>query len=340
LDHVAQCVSPFIVRQDGGEIWKLTGPNDYAAELNRCPLRYVLTDQLVRNCIELAYSEGAGVPGCLDLVHMPAERLWIEWNGAALRDILPRILPECPDSGSAGCLRQGVLLRADAGGRSGSLRSFWLPASDPLTPMLAPVETLIDLDHGTLASPVAGALLAGRAVRIHDPHSDEVDSLLGCASFRLDPAWQRYYSVAATTDAERQEVVARSLGTVAFDVPVLLALFLLMALKSELVQLPIRTDRINAKRARLGRSPLLAHIEVSCPVFGAPEVRQHGAELSTFRTAPRLHHVRGHIVRRDDAVFWRRPHWRGHLRLGSVRSRTVTLGMPPAAVARSVTARL
>jgi hypothetical protein len=206
--------------------------------------------------------------------------------------------------------------------------------------MLAPIETLIDLDHGTPASPDPAALLAGRTVRIHDPHSGEVDSLLGCASFRLDAAWQRYYSAAATTEAARREVIGRSLGTVAFDVPVLLALFLLMALKSELVQVPISTDRINAKRTRLGRSPLLAHIEVSCPVFAAAEPRRHGAGLSALRTAPRLHHVRGHIVRREDAVFWRRPHWRGHLRLGSVRSRTVTLGMPPTAVARSVTARL
>jgi len=27
-------------------------------------------------------------------------------------------------------------------------------------------------------------------------------------------------------------------------------------------------------------------------------------------------------------VYWRGPHWRGHVRLGSVRSRTVELQLP------------
>jgi hypothetical protein len=43
------------------------------------------------------------------------------------------------------------------------------------------------------------------------------------------------------------------------------------------------------------------------------------------RRGPRLHHVRGHIARRGDKVFWRLPHLRGSARLGVVRSRTVQL---------------
>jgi hypothetical protein len=330
LDHVAQSGSPFLVRQFDGELWQLTGPSDYAREVAACPLRYVLTDQLVRNCIELAYSEGAGVSGCLDLIHLPAERLWIEWSGVALRELLLRMMPECSAAAaSAECLRHGVLLRADACGRRGSLRTFWLPAAEPHTPLLAPIETLIDLDRESLPDARAETLLAGDAVRVRDSRSTEVDELLECARFRLDPAWQRYYSAVTSSPAERRMVLERSLGTVAFDLPALLALFLLMALRSELTRLPISTERINLKRARLGRAPLLAHIEVSCPVFAAPEHRPVGEEVA-LRTAPRLHHVRGHIVRREDAVFWRRPHWRGHLRLGCVRSRTVNLGLQSA----------
>jgi hypothetical protein len=327
LDHVAQSDSPFLVSQFDGELWQLTGPSAYAREVAGCPLRYVLSDQLVRNCIELAYSEGAGVCGCLDLIHLPAERLWIEWSGVAQREVLLRMMPECSGAAaSAECLRHGVLLCADAGGRRGSLRTFWLAAAEPLTPLLAPIETLIDLDRKNTPESDGEALLAGEALRVRDSRSAEVDGLLECASFRLDPAWHRYYSTVAASPAERRGVLERSLGTVAFDVPALLALFLLMALRSELTHVPISTERINLKRARLGRAPLLAHIEVSCPVFAAPEHHPVG-EQPTLRSAPRLHHVRGHIVRRADAVFWRRPHWRGHLRLGCVRSRTVNLGL-------------
>lgn len=325
LDHVAQCASPFLVRQFDGGLWRLTGPSDYARAVAACPLRYVLSDQLVCSCIELAYSEGAGVFGCLDLIHLPAERLWIEWSGVALREVLLRTMPECMGAADTACLRHGVLLSADAGGRRGSLRTFWLPVADPLNPLLAPIETLIDLDRETEASCEAGVLLGGGAVRVCDPRSAEVDGLLECACFRLDPAWQRYYSSVVSSAAERRTVLERSLGTVAFDLPVLLALFLLMALKPGPTGQAVSTERINLKRARLGRPPLLAHIEVSCPVFAGSGSRPYREPLPPVRTGPRLHHVRGHIVRREDAVFWRRPHWRGHLRLGCVRSRTVNL---------------
>jgi hypothetical protein len=43
------------------------------------------------------------------------------------------------------------------------------------------------------------------------------------------------------------------------------------------------------------------------------------------RQSPRLHHVRGHLVRRDHRVFWRIPHLRGSGFRGAVRSRTVCL---------------
>jgi hypothetical protein len=38
-----------------------------------------------------------------------------------------------------------------------------------------------------------------------------------------------------------------------------------------------------------------------------------------------LHHVRGHLVRRDSTVFWRSPHLRGSGRLGQVRTRTIEI---------------
>jgi hypothetical protein len=50
-----------------------------------------------------------------------------------------------------------------------------------------------------------------------------------------------------------------------------------------------------------------------------------GATSESGRLSPRLHHVRGHIVRRGASVFWRSPHMRGSARLGQVRSRTVDL---------------
>jgi hypothetical protein len=195
--------------------------------------------------------------------------------------------------------------------------------------MLAAVETFVDLNGDFPASP-AEALLEGRAVGIHDPRNAQIDRLLRCASFRLLEAWQRYYAAVACTATERASVTRCSLGTVAFYAPMLIALFLLLGLRSEVVQSPISHERLNLKRLRRGRRPLLAHIEVSCPLLASERRRQINGAPGATRTAPRLHHVRGHIVRREDVLFWRRSHWRGHLRLGSVQSRTVTLRLPAA----------
>jgi hypothetical protein len=52
--------------------------------------------------------------------------------------------------------------------------------------------------------------------------------------------------------------------------------------------------------------------------------QEAGAEVGC-RRSPRLHHVRGHLVRREDRVFWRTPHLRGSALQGVVRSRTVCL---------------
>jgi hypothetical protein len=326
LDHVAQSTDPVLVRERSGELWQLTGPADFARQVARCPLRYVLSDELVTLCVELAFSDGDELCGCLDLVHFPAEQLWIEWDERARRASLSQLLPECAATPESDVARGGVLLSADARGRVAGLRTFWLTRADKPEPMLAALETLLDLDGPVEAAPPA-ALFDGAAIAVRDGLNPQIDRLLHCARFRLDPAWLRYYRRVAHTSAARAAVLRGSLATVAFDVPMVLALFLLMSLRVALPQLPVRPLRLNVKRARLGKPALLEHIEVSSPVFAHTRPWQRGASPA-IRGAPRLHHVRGHIVRRDDTIFWRRAHWRGHLRLGAVRTRTVQLRPP------------
>jgi hypothetical protein len=324
LDHIAQSSAPLLVRQPSGALWRLTGAGDFAQELARCPLRYVLANELVRTCVALAYSQRDELSGCLDLLHLPAERLWIEWDETTRREELARALPECTMAGDPGSVRGGVLISADPRGRAGSLRTFWLTSAEPQQPLLSPLETLLDL-QGAAASGAPQVLLEGGVIAVRDPCNAHLDSLLQCAGFRLDPSWQRYYRCVAHDPPTRAQVISRSLAAVAFDIPMLLTLFLLMAIRG-LVQTPVRPARLNAKRARIGKQPLLEHIEVSATVFAASHEPYRPAGIpSTLRRGPRLHHVRGHIVRRYNAIHWRGAHWRGHMRLGCVRSRTVEL---------------
>ncbi len=326
LDHIAQCTEPFVVRQDGGDVWRLAGAADFARPLARCPLRYVLSDELVRTCTALACSEGDELSGCLDLLRIPAEQMWVEWNETARRDELGRVLLRGATDGTDGAQRAGVLISARPHGRSGSLRTFWLTGGESPEPLLAAVETVIALDGGLVFAPPE-ALLAGHTVAVRDPRSGGLDELLQCVGFRLELSWQRYYQSEALSGEMRVQLIRRSLAAVASDAPMLLALFLLMAVRDDLVPRHVNPLRLNAKRARLGRRPLLEHIEVSAPVFANASVAGGDAARGS-RRAPRFHHVRGHLVRRRNTIYWRGPHWRGHVRLGSVRSRTVELRLP------------
>jgi hypothetical protein len=323
LDHVAQCTVPFLVRQNGGDVWRLTSAGDFSQAVAHCPLRFVLTDDLVRVCIELAYSEGDELSGCLDLLHLPAERLWIEWSESARREQLRRVLPECLPSDGRDAERSGVLICASASGRVGSLRTFFLPADEPREPLVAALETLLDLDGGGTSGTPEMAL-QGDAIGVGDGTNEFVDGLLRCARFRLDSGWQRYYANVLSNPALGAQVIRLLVASVAFDVPMLLALFLLMTIRADLVRTAVNPERLNRKRARCGRPPLLEHVEVSTPLFVQSAYRA-AVPPAAARSGPRFHHVRGHLVRRRNTVFWRGPHWRGHLRLGQVRSRTVEL---------------
>jgi hypothetical protein len=103
----------------------------------------------------------------------------------------------------------------------------------------------------------------------------------------------------------------------------MLTFLLLLATRPGLPRRPLMLERLNRARSRSGKAPLLPHMEVFAPLI--PEYRSAAVEGSgRIRRHPRLHHVRGHLVRRGSQLFWRVPHLRGSSRAGVVRTRTVT----------------
>ncbi|MBV8805367.1 MAG: hypothetical protein JO042_09975 [Sinobacteraceae bacterium] len=157
------------------------------------------------------------------------------------------------------------------------------------------------------------------------PVEEALDELLSHVCFRLDPAWANYYRAADLTKGEQTLILHEVLGTTAFDMPMILALFLLFAAKDGLQRRAADLERLNHARCRSRKHPLLEHIEVRAPIAVSYQCPASLATNTNRRRGPRLHHVRGHIARRGDKVFWRLPHLRGSARLGVVRSRTVQL---------------
>jgi hypothetical protein len=76
LDLIAQS-SP--AQSDLPPTWVLPGPHHFAEAVHACPLRLVLADDLVRCATALGLAEGDRLSGCLDLLRVPSERLWVEW---------------------------------------------------------------------------------------------------------------------------------------------------------------------------------------------------------------------------------------------------------------------
>ena len=328
LDQLAQSRSPLLLALDFAprQPISLTGPADYASRVSGCPLRYVLGDDLTHAAAHLAFAEGDQLASCLDLVRIPATHLWVEWSDEVHKKVIHETGAASDFDADARGRRVGILLEATPCGRCGTARTFWTQATDGDVPAvtLSPIETHIDLRDVKTGGTVEGGLMSGGFVRVTDERDPAMDTLLDNARFRFDGRWTEYYRAAARTAESQHAAVSGSLAAVARDVPLLLAFFLLLNARDATSRVPVTREILNIKRSRLGRPPLLDHIEVRASLdrlATAADSERHRGE----RRTPRLHHVRGHLVRRGNSIFWRSPHVRGRASLGAVRTRTVCL---------------
>jgi hypothetical protein len=328
LDLVAQCRDPFVIlpRAHRGQPVTVPGPNDFAHTIVECPLRFVIADDLTRASAELAFADGDRLAGCLDLLRIPAPLLWVEWSDAVHQQVICEcgIVPQ-QDPHATG-RRVGVLLRASPAGRSATARTFWSAQAPDgqCEAQMSPLETYIDLDDRFEPTVNADAMLRGHYASVTDRGDAGVADLLKRVRFRFDDKWLNYYRAAAPDANERRSIVRDSLAAVAHDIPVLLAFFLLLNANGATRRLPVARGILNRKRVERDRAPLLDHVEVHASLPELSAAQEEGATVGS-RRSPRLHHVRGHLVRREDRVFWRTPHLRGSALQGVVRSRTVCL---------------
>jgi hypothetical protein len=317
VDRVAQHRTPLVVKDHGsGAVSQLNNTAECAAAAAGCPLRYVLTDDLVGLCADLAYSKGAGSAACPDLIRIPAERFWIEWSNTPWTGALRRY--GFALAGGGGWIgRRGMLVHASRDGRRGTARTFWSGVREEEA-LASSVEAFFDLDTPGDEEPET----ALEPSKVYDDGRRGEDILARCFRFRYEPTWAEYYRRAALRDADRLAVWRRNLGTIAMDIPMLLAFLLLLSTRSGLPQRPQDRSRLNKARLHAGKAPLLEHIEVRAPLLPEYAGYAHGESQGT-RKSPRLHHVRGHLVRHGSELLWRMPHLRGRAGSGIVRSRTV-----------------
>jgi hypothetical protein len=330
-DRIAQCRTPFVVQSLIDQaLTHLNGAADFAADIAQCPIRYVLSDDLTRLCTALAYSKGARNLACADLLRVPSERVWVEWCESAWLSELKLYGFKPVSEHAAGSGRRGALIRSSPSGRCGVIRTFWSTGETDFDLLASSMEAYFDLDTEEGEEPDPPDDQDTPALCVSDTANRDLGVLRRCFRFRYERTWADYYRHAMLT-AERREAVARHvLGTIAADIPVLLAFFLLLSTRTGLPRRMPPLERLNRARARVGKAPLLDHIEVQSPLLRESHSAGGGAP-TMIRRVPRLHHVRGHLVRHGNQLFWRVPHLRGNARSGVIRTRTVTwtIDRPP-----------
>jgi len=299
----------------------LPGAHHFAEAVLACPLRLVLADDLIRCATALAYAEGARLTGCLDLVRVPSERLWVEWAETPRQEALGDILG-VPVKATVAGGRAGVLISSDAAGRTGTIRSFWSTPDDKAH--CAALIADFDLNRPIRNFQSIADVFNGSSAGVTVSEEPAIDAFLSHICFRFDPAWSDYYRSANLSIDQQSAVLCTALGSTAFAIPMLFALFLLLAAKDAAQQSVANLDRLNRDRRLSGRAELLEHVEVTTSIRAQREGNRTGIDADT-RIGRRLHHVRGHLARRGHNIFWRSPHLRGNARLGAVRSRTVKL---------------
>jgi len=326
LDRVARCRVPLsLPARHGATPVAVAGPSRFAAQMAACPLRFVLGDDLTRASAELAFADGARLAGCLDLLRMPAPHMWIEWNDEAHKRVIHETQSAAEFDAAAVGRKVGMLLQASANGLTAVGRTFWADAADDecADVTLSPLETHIDLRGEFMDVAHSRDVLSGGFVDVTHGGNSATASLLDHVKFRFEESWADYYREAAGNADFKRRLINESINAIAWDAPFLIAFLLLLSAKDATRSIPVSRAAINRKRLTNGRAPLLDHIEVNASLDAVSTVESSG-DLSG-RHSPRLHHVRGHLVRREQRVFWRVPHLRGSAARGTVRSRTVCL---------------
>lgn len=304
LDLIAQRRSASVFVDDNVE---LPSAHRYSEIIRACPLRYMLSDELARCATQLAFAEGDRLSACLDLIRVPAQTLWVEWAESPRREAL-RAIPSLElEDGAPQARHAGAFITAAPHCRCGQMRSFWSGIDERA--YLSPIVTTFDLDHRPQSRSPQDATSWRGETHLRMAGEPAIEELLEHLRFHLDDEWAAYYRARCHTEELRAAVLRSLLGGCAFDAPMLLGFFLLLGARDLLPHQAVRHERLNRTRHRGGRAPLLEHIEITAPLE-RPACRGWAHSSESTRPSPRLHHVRGHLVRRGGSVFWRSPHRR------------------------------
>ncbi len=264
----------------------LPGVGSCRERLRECHHRYVLDDAAARVVADEALGGSRVVADAVDILRMPGGSVWLEWRES------PELYRNRDESATR---RQvGLLIEADETLRRGQVTSFWKAGDAPA--MVSPGRIAFDLDD----APSSGVRIAT------SDRGHPVDELFSHASLTFDQEWLAYYTAGGFGAASSlHEAILKQ---VAPDWPMAASFAMLMMASDVFDRRALSLEKLNRQREKAGKHRLSDMTELSLRWSSGESERSDGMQRAD---GPRLHHVRGHLVRRRDQVFWRRPHLRG-----------------------------
>ena len=290
LDLVAQTAAPRTFRDKHGRSMRYSAVADAAADLKECPIRYVLDRAASAQCNDLVISAPELFDASDSFLRLPSDNFWLEWFGD-------------PEEGSTqifGRDRMGALVRADEGGRRGEIRLFW---PDSVGVGCTSGAVIFDLDH-----PIKVPEKSQHRFRMSHRDLPHIDALLRHTALEMDPEWVEFMS--HWTADDRASYLSWLASSAWFGIPVLLSFSAILNSGGLLDSRNSDLARLNKSRTASRKAPLLEHVEVSMRLGLSHASGFVSSGLGERRT-PRLHYVRGHLVRRSGKTFWRASHLRG-----------------------------
>ncbi len=319
LDTVVQ-QRPFHVQNDAlGLNFRVKTAADFQSRIEGTPHRFVLDEKATAFCTEFAVAEATTLGKSIDLLCCPAERFWIEWMDRARVEALAPHIPSFTNlellSNDA---RSGALVELSPGGRRGTAWLFTGYGSDA---NLCPLYVQFDLERPAVAPARDSYLKQFSLLCLEIPH---LDSINRHALMSVEPSWFIYCKRSTSSATDFNDRMMQLASKMMFDWPIIAAFMLLYQMPNLLDRRSSNLIKLNAARTRRGKPELLEHVEISASLSGGPGTRpSNGKHAISAKPGTRLHHVRGHLVRRGNSIFWRSPHLRGDPALGMVKTRTV-----------------
>ena len=112
------------------------------------------------------------------------------------------------------------------------MRTFWTTGESELEVLCSSMEAYFDFDAREGEDPEVFGGRRRSSICVSDDAAGDADILRRCFRFRFERSWHDYYERARLTSVQTAALSHHALGTIAIDIPVLLAFFLLLATRS------------------------------------------------------------------------------------------------------------